>query len=124
MVDLMIKNNKRSKEVDRFIANLDPSFSEITKTLRDLIFDVEPMMEEKIKWKQPVYSLNGDVCYIGVFKNHIDFGFFNGVKLNDPKGILEGAGVCLRYVRIHDKKDIQEKQFKAFIKEAVKLNNK
>jgi NAD-dependent dihydropyrimidine dehydrogenase PreA subunit len=120
--DSMVKNDKRSKEVDKFIANLNPPFSEITKILRDLVFEMEPKMEEKIKWKRPVYSLNGDVCYIGVFKKHIDFGFFNGVKLSDPKGILEGAGVCLRYVKIHDKKDIQEKQFKAFVKEAVKLN--
>lgn len=120
----MTKDNRRSKEVDRFIANLDPFFSEIVKTLRDLIYEVEPMMEEKIKWKQPVYSLNGDICYIGVFKKHIDFGFFKGVKLKDPKGILEGAGKSLRYVKILDNKGIQKKQFKALVKEAVKIDLK
>jgi hypothetical protein len=118
----MVSDKGKNKEVDRLIAKLDPSFSEIVGTLRDLVFETEPKIEEKIKWKQPVYSLNGDVCYIGIFKKHIDFGFFKGVKLKDPEGVLEGSGSHLRYVKIRNIKDFQKKKFKAFIKGAVKLN--
>lgn len=112
----------KTKEVDKLIAKLDPSFTEIVGTLRDLVFEAEPEIEEKIKWKQPVYSLNGDVCYIGIFKKHIDFGFFKGVKLTDPEDVLEGSGSHLRYVKIRNIKDIKKKKFKTFIKDAVKLN--
>ncbi|UCC38978.1 MAG: DUF1801 domain-containing protein [Candidatus Aminicenantes bacterium] len=118
----MVSDKGKNKEVDKLIAKLEPSFTEIVGILRNLIFEVEPEMEEKIKWKQPVYSLNGDVCYIGIFKKHIDFGFFKGVKLKDPAGLLEGSGSHLRYVKIRNIKDIQKRKFKAFIKDAVKLN--
>lgn len=120
----MVSDKGRTKEVDKLIAKLDPSFTEIVVTLRDLVFETESRIEEKIKWKQPVYSLNGDVCYIAIFKKHIDFGFFKGVKLKDPEGILEGSGSHLRYVKIRNMKDIKKRKFKSFIKDAVKINHK
>ena len=118
----MVSDKGKNKEVDKIIAKLDPSFTEIVGTLRDLIFETEPEIEEKIKWKQPVYSLNSDVCYIAIFKKHIDFGFFKGAKLKDPDGVLEGSGSHLRYVKIWNIKDIKKKKFKALIKDAVKLS--
>lgn len=38
--------------------------------------------------------------YVGVFKAHINVGFFFGAELEDPEGLLEGTGKRMRHVKI------------------------
>jgi len=52
----------------------------------------------------------------------VDFGFFNGAKLKDPAGILDGTGKKLRHVKVREPKDIRQKEFKALLKQAVALD--
>ena len=44
----------------------------------------------------------GDVPfgYVNVFTHHINVGFFNGVGLPDPAGLLEGTGKRMRHVKL------------------------
>ena len=39
-------------------------------------------------------------CYVGVFKAHVNIGFFFGAELEDPAGILEGNGKRMRHVKV------------------------
>jgi len=38
--------------------------------------------------------------YVNVFTAHVNIGFFNGAVLEDPAGLLEGAGKFMRHVKI------------------------
>lgn len=38
--------------------------------------------------------------YVGVFKAHINVGFFHGASLRDPEGLLEGSGRFMRHVKL------------------------
>lgn len=38
--------------------------------------------------------------YVGVFKHHVNVGFFRGAELPDPAGQLEGTGKRMRHVKI------------------------
>ncbi len=38
--------------------------------------------------------------YVGAFKTHVNVGFFHGAALDDPAGLLEGAGKRMRHVKI------------------------
>jgi hypothetical protein len=38
--------------------------------------------------------------YVNVFKAHVNVGFFQGAALNDPAGLLEGAGKHMRHVKL------------------------
>ena len=38
-------------------------------------------------------------AYVGVFKAHVNVGFFLGAELDDPAGLLEGAGKRMRHVK-------------------------
>jgi len=38
--------------------------------------------------------------YVNVFKDHVNVGFFNGVALKDPAGLLEGTGKRMRHVKL------------------------
>ncbi|MCL9981082.1 MAG: YdeI/OmpD-associated family protein [Bacteroidia bacterium] len=54
---------------------------------------LESGLKEELKWSQPVYSLNGkNVVIIAVFKNYCAMGFFKGVLMSDPHGLLSFAG--------------------------------
>jgi hypothetical protein len=39
-------------------------------------------------------------AYVDVFKSHTNIGFFYGAHLDDPAGVLEGAGKNMRHVKL------------------------
>ena len=38
--------------------------------------------------------------YVNSFKSHVNVGFFHGAVLEDPAGLLEGSGKCMRHVKL------------------------
>ena len=38
--------------------------------------------------------------YVGAFSAHANIGFFHGAALDDPAGLLEGAGKRMRHVKL------------------------
>lgn len=38
--------------------------------------------------------------YVNAFKAHVNVGFFRGAMLDDPQGLLEGAGKRMRHVKL------------------------
>ncbi|MBD3648949.1 MAG: DUF1801 domain-containing protein [Pseudomonadales bacterium] len=39
-------------------------------------------------------------CYVNVFSNHVNVGFFRGAALSDPSGLLQGTGKRMRHVKV------------------------
>jgi hypothetical protein len=39
-------------------------------------------------------------AYVGVFKDHVNVGFFHGASLPDPARLLEGTGKYMRHVKV------------------------
>jgi hypothetical protein len=39
--------------------------------------------------------------YVDAFSAHVNIGFFHGAGLEDPAGLLEGAGKRMRHVKVH-----------------------
>lgn len=39
-------------------------------------------------------------AYVDAFSAHVNVGFFHGAALDDPAGLLEGAGKRMRHVKI------------------------
>lgn len=112
----------RNKNVDSWISELDPEHRKISGRLRDLILDAEPELKESIKWSNPVYEKDGNVCYLACNDKYVTLGFFNGAVLNDPESLIEGTGAKMRHVKIWTVADVPEKQVTAWVKEAVALN--
>ena len=83
------------KTVDAYIASLEAWQAEIVSGVRQIVLKAAPEAKEAIKWAQPIYSSNGPFAYIKAFKNSVNFGFWRGVDLADPQGILEGSGELL-----------------------------
>jgi hypothetical protein len=120
----MDNKEKRSKDVDQFMAKLEPNIQKLANTIRNFLFEVEPEFEEIKKWGRPAYLMNGMVCAIDSYKNHINLGFAKGTSLSDSGNLLEGTGKNIRHIRISSIEDIQRNEVKSLIKEAIKLNKK
>ena len=110
------------KTVDGYIAGLADWQAEIVISLRKIILDAAPDAKELIKWAQPVYEKGGPLAYIKAFKNAVNFGFWRGVDLEDPKNLLQGSGEKMRHVKLTGLDQIQSQVFADFVKQALALN--
>jgi hypothetical protein len=111
-----------TKTVDDYIASLNGWQADAVAALRRLIREAAPDAVESIKWAQPVYEDNGPFCYIKAFKSHVNFGFWRGVDIPDPQGLLQGSGDKMRHVRLTRVEDIQTDAFRDMVRSAVRLN--
>jgi hypothetical protein len=110
------------KSVDGYIQGLEAWQAELVKSVRAIVKKAAPEARESIKWAQPVYESEGPFAYIKAFKNAVNFGFWRGVDLDDPQGLLSGDGEKMRHVKLASLEDIDEEQFSAFVRQAVELN--
>ena len=54
-------------------------------------------------------------AYVGVFRDHVNVGFFHGTALPDPAGLLRGSGKYMRHVRIEPGPGLDESSLEALI---------
>lgn len=89
---------------------------------RKLITTDFKMLTEFVKWGNGCWTLNDiPVCYMyGGYTDHVQFGFFGGSALKDPKGLLQGEGKFIRSLRFKTKKDIDKAYVTKLIRQAVK----
>jgi hypothetical protein len=111
-----------AKTVDEYISMLEESKAKIVEEVRSIILEATPEVKESIKWAQSVYESNGPFAYVRVFKESVNFGFWRGIDLDDPKGILQGTGEKMRHVKLCSPADIDEEELARMVLQAIKLN--
>lgn len=93
----------------------------IIRALRKFVKRVEPGLTESVKWGNGCWiGKNGPVAYVYSDTGCVQFGFFNGSALKDPKGLLEGKGRYVRHTKVHAPSDIDEKTFAALLRQATR----
>jgi hypothetical protein len=112
----------RGRTVDAYVVSMRDWRGETVAALRKLILEAAPDAVESIKWGQPVYELNGPFAYMKAFTNHVNFGFWRGAELTDPKGILKGTGGRMRHVELRSPADIDTSTLQAMVRTAVEMN--
>jgi hypothetical protein len=111
-----------NEKVDDYIRGLPVWQAEIVMKLRRIVKDAAPQAAEAFKWSQPVYEVNGPFCYMKAFKKAVNFGFWRGAELEDPKGLLQGTGEKMRHVKLSNMSDIVSETFADYVRQAVELN--
>src|SRR5229473_6877171 len=69
------------KNIDEYIAAFSPEVQAILEKIRLTIRQAAPEAEEKISYKMPAFTLDGDLIYFAAFKKHI--GIFPPVQGDD-----------------------------------------
>lgn len=84
-------------EVEAFFAALTVRREEMA-ALRAILLDCG--LVEAFKWRAPVYTVDGgNVAILWGFSDHCALGFFKGVLLDDPEGLLVAPGENSRSAR-------------------------
>lgn len=108
-------------QVDAYIDGLDGWQRQTAVRLRQLVHEAEPAIVEAWKWSTPVFAHGGDVCAIGVFKDHLKVNFFKGASLADPSGLFN-AGLEAKASRAIDLRPgdaIDEDAFRDLVRAAA-----
>ena len=93
----------------------------IIRALRRFVKRVEPALEESVKWGNGCWVKGKlPVSFVYSAPDHVQFGFFRGSALKDPRGLLEGNGQYVRHAKIRKPSDIDEDVFKAFLRQAAR----
>ncbi len=110
--------------VDEYIKAVPTPVGEVLRAARRLILETLVDANELMKWGTPVYRLpNGEiVCYLYGGIDHVNLGFLFGARLDDPAGLLEGAGQKdSRHIRL-DSSDLPHKAAMIrFLKDSAEL---
>ena len=105
---------------DAYLEDQSPRNQEIIRALRRLVTRVEPDLREAVKWGNACWiGSNGPVAYVHTEAGAVQFGFFFGSSLQDPKGLLEGKGRYVRHTRVHDLSNIDRRAFAALLRQAA-----
>lgn len=101
--------------------------------VRALIEEAAPGATEEAKWKKaanpagvPTWSQDGIICTGETYKDKVKLTFARGASLKDPAKLFNAAdtGATRRAIDIREDDKLNEKAFKALIKEAVTANTK
>ena len=109
-------------DVDSYINGLDEPLAAIVARLRQIMLMAAPGVDETIKWAQPVYESNGPFAYIKAFSETVNIGFWRGIEIRDPKGLLIGTGDKIRHITLRHPAEIDETAISDFVVQAINLN--
>ncbi len=121
----------KNEQVQAFLDDMivsDPDRSDIIEKLREVVFQVDPSISERIMYGGIMFSSEGssrekDFGGIFAYQKHVSFEFSSGAQMDDPARILEGNGKFRRHIKIHCLSDIEDKGVVSFIEQALQLSS-
>lgn len=85
-----------------------------------VIGDIAPKLDTTVKWGQGCWTENKNhKFFIHCKQDHIQFGFYIGSTLRDPKNLLQGTGKFVKHIKLFSSKDIDEIALKNLIKQVI-----
>ncbi|MBI3854552.1 MAG: DUF1801 domain-containing protein [Planctomycetes bacterium] len=110
------------KPVDPWFGRQPAGLRETARKLHALILSAVPGLKAELKWGMPCYLKNGMVCGLMGAKRHVGLFFHQGVRLKDPRKLLQGSGRTMRGLKFTSPEEIPATALKAFVKQAAALN--
>ena len=106
--------------VDLYLSKLLPEPRRITAELCAVARKNMPGAHEIIYHDAVGYSTSGSpfdrICYIAPQKKgYVNFGFFFGAKLPDPKKLLSGEGKRMRHVKVKSLEEAENPALKKLV---------
>lgn len=90
--------------VEKHIESYPTQIRKIIEKLRAVAKDSMPGAHEFVYHHAINYKLSESpgtwICYIAAQRNYVNFAFYFGTYLSDPKKLLEGTGKRIRHVKV------------------------
>jgi hypothetical protein len=117
-----MKKMKAYATFDDYLKDQSPKNQTIIRALRRFVKRKEPGLDEAVKWGNGCWvGKKGPVAYVYSAPAYVQFGFFHGSSLKDPAGLLEGEAAYVRHIKVRKSSDIDERAFKALLRQAASL---
>lgn len=82
-----------NEEVTQYINKTQPWQVEVCNTLRNIIIETIPSVEERLQYGKPHYLKNGSyAAVIHASKDKVSFMLFNAADIPEEKGFLRSMG--------------------------------
>jgi hypothetical protein len=115
-----MKRMKAYATFDDYLKDQSPKNQTIIRALRRFVKRKEPGLDEAVKWGNRCWvGRKGPVAYVYSDTRYVQFGFFHGSSLKDPRGLLEGKGQYVRHIKVRGTSEIDERAFAALLKQAA-----
>ncbi len=120
---------KPPPELSEFLFRYATAVQSLALGLRKVIHaDMAPCHEYIFEMRSKVvliYSstdrvIADGICLISVLPRHVTLGFLRGVDLDDPTGMLKGAGKAMRHIQLTSLADLDQPEIRAYLRQARK----
>jgi hypothetical protein len=115
---------------EALLADYPPAHVEIAERLRSVVMDAVPDAIERVRpgWRLigydlPVRRRGAMFAWVWLEPEHIHLGFPRGVQMDDPDGLLIGAGITklARWLTYEPGEPIDTAQAKELVREAARI---
>ena len=111
---------------DDLLAIAEEPLRAVAAALREIILEVDPNACEVVRLgdRAATYGvgprkMKDGYAYILPHKSWVNLGFYQGVDLADPEGLLEGTGAKMRHVKIRSLADAHRPAVRVLIQGAL-----
>ena len=108
--------------VQAYIAAMPDWKRPVGERLDDLVVRTVPDVRKAVKWNQPFYGVGDEGFFLSFrcYTKYVQVQFLRGTSL-DPVPPKPSKHDEMRYLDIHEDDDLDEKQLRAWIKQASQL---
>ncbi len=121
-----VKRDELHPDFVRALAEKPPALQSLYPEIRATVLNAYPESNELLYHTHAlslVYSVSDRLkhafCHIAVYTHHINLGFNQGTKLDDPSGLLKGTGGKIRHIQISSSTDLKNPALESLVTEAV-----
>ena len=131
MIEAAAQEATASEQIDSKIASLGDWRGATLARVRRLIRESDADVVEDVKWRKPsnpagvpVWEHGGIICTGETYKDKVKLTFARGALLDDPSGLFNASleGGTRRAIDLREGEEIDERGFKALVREAIALN--
>ncbi len=109
-------------EFEGLLKTTGPQVAALARQTKTLIQAIMPEVVEVVWPKQKISGygvgpkkMSEQFCYIALFKERINLGFYYGADLPDPENLLEGSGKTLRHIKISQPTQLENPAVRALM---------
>jgi hypothetical protein len=105
---------------DDFYRDQSPKTRAVLRALRKFVKAAAPRLVESVKWGNGCWlDDESPICFAHVEPDHVQFGFFYGARLEDPRAVLQGSAKYVRHVKLRKPSELEPAVLKALLKQAI-----
>ena len=115
--------------VNEYLRLKPASLRDISREIRDIVFDLCPSATETIDRGGISYHkadvggpVKGAICALELNRDTVRLSFIHGARLGDPEGLLAGDRLSKRHIDLPDYDSVPWESVRALIAEAVNLD--